>query len=87
MCCLGFLAQACGYDEAELLRQPSPHYVRERAGVNKFPKGMFDEFGNHHLTVGELIASNDGVARSEYEREKSIAYLMSRLGVEVSFVD
>lgn len=98
MCCLGFLALACGYSPAELDDVADPESVACRTRKDLFPKGTFgmviehDQYRRYPLsgTVQQLISVNDRAGYSpgdEMIREETIAGLMADLNVAVTFVD
>lgn len=83
MCCLGFLAKACGATDAEIIGHGTP---REVPTVN-WPTGLIDDDdGNTSLTLN-LISANDGEDFVEAKREAYIARGMGIIGVKVTFID
>jgi hypothetical protein len=93
MCCLGFLALACGQTEDEILHVAYP-------SANKTPK-MPEWSHNLKGTLGEVLAiandlprdrksehpaTNGLVFATERDREKFIARMFAQAGVEVEFV-
>jgi hypothetical protein len=83
MCCLGFLAKACGYANKELLGLSTPDRVVECGdGKDLFPKtskGKSREW-THFMDI------NDGTDPPS-ERETKLKKLFKKIGVNVTFVD
>lgn len=93
MCCLGFLARACGYRDLDIAGLPDPRAVVRATTLNLFPVGMVlvdpdpDVIPVNSGAVGLMIEDNDSVTLSEDEREIRIRQRMAAFGVAVTFVD
>lgn len=90
MCCLGFLARECGYEESEMADRGGPVAVRMLTGRDLFPPTL--QVGEQGGPVDDLIITNDriydddGHRMTERDRESEITRLMAQAGVEVEFV-
>lgn len=92
MCCLGFLAQAAGCSDEELLEMSSPvELARQKkillTGLVHYDRedGIYD----NSLTCKNIIATNDEerLPLGVDTREEELAKLFKKLGVEVEFVE
>jgi hypothetical protein len=96
-CCLGFLAEACGYSADELYGQREPFdLVAHPPRLKPFPEAMkflIEDSQNPAGTPGNsaiarhLMKCNDDPALSAWYREKRIASYFAAHGIEVEFVD
>lgn len=89
MCCLGFLARACGYSDTEITGLPDPRAVVRNTSLNLFPVGMVlvDPDPVNSAAVSAMIEDNDSVTLTEDKRETRIQQKMAEFGVAVTFVD
>lgn len=83
MCCLGFLARACGATEGQIREKSTPS---ETTRV-RWPAGMVNkEVGDTCSTV-MLMEVNDAIHKDHKKRERSIKRLFKRkFNIEVKFV-
>ena len=89
-CCLGFLAEACGYAVEETLEVLTPRELIDGlGGKSLFPSRLILDVESPDEL---LIDANDKPCEPsqpdfEPKREARIAELMSSIGVDVEFVD
>jgi hypothetical protein len=81
MCCLGFLALACGAKRRDILDEASPQYAKEV----KWPSGLLDADGDADGTL-KLMQDNDDEHLRSDSRERKIRSGLKKLGFEVLFV-
>lgn len=91
MCCLGFLAKACGHTDSEIDGISGPRGLFLQNGNTMFPEAIKSkaELGLSDGTREwscDLIFINDDPTISEKTREDRITGLMLEAGVEVEFV-
>lgn len=86
-CCLGFLANACGYTRHELVNHVAP----DQLTLNLFPATILETsyLGNfrHTRLTDNLISVNDASMVSAAAREREITKLFAQGGIDVGFVD
>lgn len=90
MCCLGFLAKACGASDADIGNYGMPSdvaIVKPNAGI-QWPDGIIDaddrEVMRDTCITNRLAQRNDHI--KDEGREDDIAALFAEVGVEVEFV-
>jgi hypothetical protein len=86
MCCLGFYALACGYSDSEISDRTTPESLTD---MNRWPEWMIEEHEGRVYDSDEvctLINRNDATRITGAKREKEIAAIFARHGVEVEFV-
>lgn len=81
MCCLGFLAKACGADDLQIQGITSPQHTK----FIEWPTEILID-GSNSLLTQFLMAINDDVSLLENDRESKIVDLMTKIGVTVTFV-
>lgn len=102
MCCLGFLACACGFKEEDIQNQGTPSQVVNDTGEPKLarkhkrvwstmtdevPEGTVDVNGDKTENVEEIfVAINDSEKISARRREALLTKEFAKIGVEVEFV-
>lgn len=96
-CCLGFLAEACGYKPEEILCVRTPAYLANKVGqlngpikeltMGYFP-GIAGSWGDTAL-CSELMTTNDKIHISggDAGREQIITDRLKEIGVEVEFIN
>lgn len=94
MCCLGFLGQACGLDDADMLGVGTPAGISDdKVSLVKgtyFRKLFTVEKNTRHKfqtnVCYDLVNTNDDNNISNKERESKLKVLFKKIGVNVSFV-
>lgn len=91
MCCLGFYARACGYGEAEIYDKNMPSDLRTKEQLDWLQDTMRVKTNAYSDTQENYLAQiNDGNTKhynSRAKREKRIAEIFAKNGIEVSFVN
>ena len=89
MCCLGFLAKACGAQDGDIVNSKIPSYAKKVS----WPKGIVtvtdSELGySTDLTI-ELMEVNDlhNKNLSDSIRETKLKEMFASIGIEVEFVE
>jgi len=91
MCCLGFGALACGYQEEDIIGAANPNDM-----VDYRPLGFFQQITEEIHELQEykpnqkgidLMATNDAESLSDTEREAKLTELFASIDVEVTFED
>lgn len=93
MCCLGFLALACGLEEDQIVEVGEPHETRSPL-LPKWLCSAYDEHEDDGELVTKYIDSSDAVelmkindtVGDDAPREREIASVFAKHGVEVEFV-
>lgn len=83
MCCLGFLALACGYTRKNISGYAEPTCLVD----NKFPLGLIDEKGRSTPKCNSLMDINDSETFTDSVRELELKILFKKINVRVQFVD
>lgn len=89
-CCLGFLAQASGIEDENMLNITSPvqMYIKRKVGWNLFPDFLINAEDNlNSADCRVLIRINDEPSISDSVREKLLTKEFKKHGIEVSFED
>lgn len=87
MCCLGFLAIACGASyEDMLVNVSSPMHVPEIAWPEAIAPILDDGWWSNPTIVRSLMSVNDDEDIDEQQREQTLADMFRVAGVEVEFV-
>lgn len=86
MCCLGFLAKACGYDDATILNQSTPGSLITNGLPNMFPESMIDGDKTSQFGI-QAVVINDDVTLSEPERRQRLKLLFLENGIKLLFSD
>ena len=81
MCCLGFLALACGAKENDIAGRRCPQNVIKRVAQHPTFSKLISSSGNFSEIARFLMDVNDGSAD-----ESVIKKLMAKIGVKVRFV-
>lgn len=79
MCCLGFACIAAGCAPEELAGEKTPGELGNRNGLPGY-------FGMRPV-YGDAMELNDSIVMAEDVREASLTKLLSRVGIELEFVD
>jgi hypothetical protein len=93
MCCLGFYLKSCGAADVELLEAGSPacltHHPRPAKWlvVNVARDDLHEATQLDSNRCTALMQVNDSVEWTDENREREIAHLFHRQGIEVEFVD
>lgn len=81
MCCLGFLAKACGYKDGQLVGRSAPY-----AEWTKVPKAFRNTpSGLATAALDEAISINDSVTISAPNKETQLIKLFADNGIKLSF--
>ncbi len=80
MCCLGFLALACGAQPQDISNVGTPDGTR---GVN-WPHGIVDDFANTAMTH-QLMKINDTATLTDTQREARLKRRFAAMGIKVLF--
>ncbi len=87
MCCIGFLARACGVEDQEMLDVPATD------GLDNVPEGMgwMVEYGSEGECMSSdeanrIYAMNDRDDISDVERKSELKRLLAAHGVDMEFV-
>jgi hypothetical protein len=87
MCCLGFFALSCGYTAADIIDRTTPESLTDMN--RRWPKWVLEEHEGQAFDSDEvcaLINRNDATRITGAKREKEIAAIFAKHGVEVEFV-
>lgn len=92
MCCLGFLAKACAYSDADIIGSSAPSTVAVLKGVNNFPKSLVELTGSNGLVNSmlclKIMKANDRLSDDEDEsREEKLTRLFKEADIEVEFIN
>jgi hypothetical protein len=91
MCCLGFLSIACGLSEDSIEGTSTVEELADNGlELPSVLEQLVDEQGERRMSTrlaGRLMAENDDPRKDEAYRERTIAELMERIGVEVTFIN
>jgi len=91
-CCLGFLGQACGIPNIEMLGAGVPSdvgYVGEDGSWEfdkRWPQALFDS-SNFRSNERHLACDNDEESISDKQREKQLKTKFKTIGIKINFVD
>jgi hypothetical protein len=83
MCCLGFLALACGATETDLCNIRSPG---ETNSV-KWPAQMIDGNLQDSLYCSDIMNINDSSLTNDSYKEKTLTEIFNATDIEVTFED
>jgi len=85
-CCLGFLASACGYEDAHIREQADPMSITYRMGDHLWPQALLEPGGDgewkHTDTCRSIIAVNDVKVDGSDSREYSWATEVAKVKTE-----
>ena len=84
MCCLGFYCRAVGFKPREIRDLGTPRWLVKKWDARL--KGLVSKRVANTAVCTELMRENDAIEVEEPFREKRIAALFKRIGVEVRFV-
>ncbi len=90
MCCLGFLAKACGYTEEQITNVGAPNGTVYKGYKDLWPEGITSGHRKstwHSQITEDLMGTNDSSITNDADRESRLIDLFSQIGVEVEFVD
>lgn len=87
MCCLGFLAKACGANDKEILDVPCPSHAEGVA----WPKGVLRTRDPRvppadSVTCQDIMVVNDDMEHTDTDVETVLTQKFADLGIEVEFV-
>lgn len=90
-CCLGFLALACGYTEAELHGNPCLSDLAALGNV-KYPAALRDYDKDHNFIEDSsecdaIMDDNDDVDISDEQRERYLKQKFSKIKIAINFED
>ena len=90
-CCLGFLAQACGYQDSELRDKACLEDLSSLDRFVKLPPGLITEESSDYFRDSDiakkLMEINDTGMLPETVREQQLTKTFNSLNIEVEFVD
>jgi hypothetical protein len=84
MCCLGFYALACGYDQTEIEQVETPQHLPDK---DDMVRELLDDMGDNSDVCEELMEINDDQHRSNEVRETDLTDAFESIGITVEFVD
>lgn len=94
MCCLGFYLRSCGADESDIFEIGSPAGIAYEAPQEAgWLLTRLSRDDVHEATRADssrctaLMTVNDDATWTDEQREREIAHLFSRQGIDVVFVD
>lgn len=80
MCCLGFMAKACGATDSQILHKGDPL----SAQTVDWPDGIGSAKGR--INSDTIMSINDRVDLEEWDRESRLDRQFKSLGIDVEFV-
>ena len=99
MCCLGFLAKACGYEDEQLDGTADPEELFKQEHEDLWPDGLLRESSDDDLefrsgydrwntdACHDIINTNDDETIGDELREEMLTILFARLGIKIVFVN
>lgn len=94
MCCLGFLAKACGYESKTIKGKSMPEQVVYSVKSDLFPTGLvkdvkpldlYDMPKRDTRQCGRIASCNDKEAITDEVREARLKKLFATINIEVEF--
>lgn len=83
MCCLGFLAIACGYTEMEIMNVGKPADLALK--FHKRPPELVTPAGETTPICRFIMNENDSMGKEDDEREEYLKKMFKEINVEINF--
>lgn len=89
MCCMGFLARACGIDSPDIVGRNYFRYLHPSI-AEKLPDALRPQQGEETLLARKIYNENDYIYDATYRpahKEERLTELMKEAGIELVFED